>query len=144
MADLFEIIDLGHQAPCDSMLSKEMLDRPEKTYPLRLFHCPESGLAQLDHVVDGREIYHPAYPYRSGISKPLVDHQQTLANTIVDRFGLKEGTVVVDIGSNVGTLLTAFRRRGMGALGCLLPGRPHQSGLIERRRGERAQQGQSQ
>ena len=57
-SELFEIIDLGHQAPCDALLSREMLDRPEKTYPLRLLHCPESGLAQLDYVVDGREVYH--------------------------------------------------------------------------------------
>ena len=28
-------IDLGHQPPCDSLLTAEMLDAPEKTYPLR-------------------------------------------------------------------------------------------------------------
>ena len=55
----------------DSLLTPEMLDKPEKTYPLRLMHCPDSGLAQLDYVVDGIEIYYPDYPYRSGISWPL-------------------------------------------------------------------------
>jgi Putative zinc binding domain len=44
------VIDLGHQPPCDSLLTAEMLDKPEKTYPLRLMHCPDSGLAQLDYV----------------------------------------------------------------------------------------------
>ena len=35
------VIDLGHQPPCDSLLTAEMLHKPEKTYPLRLMHCPE-------------------------------------------------------------------------------------------------------
>src|ERR1044072_3969792 len=116
-SDLFEIIDVGHQAPCDSLLSKEMLDRPEKTYPLRLLHCPMSGLAQLDYVVEGSELYPPAYPYRSGISKPLVDYQQALADSVIQKFGLDAGTLVVDIGSNDGTLSAAFKRRGMNGVG---------------------------
>lgn len=116
-SDLFEIIDLGHQAPCDALLSKAMLDQPEQTYPLRLLHCPESGLAQLDYVVDGREIYHPAYPYRAGISKPLVDYQQVFADSVIGAFDLEAGTAVVDIGSNDGTLLAAFMRRGMTVVG---------------------------
>src|SRR5439155_21006943 len=52
-SDLNLVIDLGHQPPCDSLLTADMLHQPEKTYPLRLMHCPESGLAQLDYVVDG-------------------------------------------------------------------------------------------
>jgi len=116
-SDLIQIIDLGHQAPCDALLSREMLDRPEITYPLRLCFCPESGLAQLDYVVDGREIYYPAYPYRAGISKPLVDYQRTFAEAVVERFDLEAGAAVVDIGSNDGTLLAAFKGRGMKVLG---------------------------
>jgi SAM-dependent methyltransferase len=111
------VIDLGHQPPCDSLLTEEMLDEPEKTYPLRLMHCPESGLAQLDFVVDGREVYYPEYPYRSGISWPLAAYQRAFADGIVDRFGLKPGMLCVDIGSNDGTLLTGFRRRGCRVLG---------------------------
>jgi len=115
--NLFEIIDLGHQPPCDSMLTDEMLDQPEKTYPLRLFMCPDSGLAQLDYVIDGAEVYHPDYPYRSGISKPLEVYQRAFADSIVARFSLTSGALCVDIGSNDGTLLTGFQRHGMTALG---------------------------
>jgi len=115
--DLFEIIDLGHQAPCDALRSKEMLDQPETTYPLRLMHCPESGLAQLDYVVDGREIYYAGYPYRSGISKPLVAYQQAFADEVVERFGPDAGAAVVDIGSNDGTLLSGFMRHRLKVLG---------------------------
>jgi hypothetical protein len=111
------VIDLGHQPPCDALLTSEMLDQPETTYPLRLMHCPESGLAQLDYVVDGAEIYYPDYPYRSGISKPLELYQRAFADRIVTRFGLSHGALCVDIGSNDGTLLTGFKRHGCRALG---------------------------
>jgi SAM-dependent methyltransferase len=116
-SDLFEVIDLGHQPPCDSLLSDEMLAEPETTYPLRLQLCPESGLAQLDYVVDGALIYHPDYPYRSGISKPLADYQRSFADRVVQRFRVTPADLCVDIGSNDGTLLTGFRRHGVRVLG---------------------------
>jgi len=116
-SDLNLVIDLGHQPPCDSLLTADMLDQAEKTYPLRLMHCPESGLAQLDYVVDGSEIYYPDYPYRSGISRPLEVYQRAFADRIVERFGIASGTLCVDIGSNDGTLLTGFKRHGCHALG---------------------------
>jgi hypothetical protein len=115
--ELYEVIDIGHQPPCDSLLSEAMLDEPETAYPLRLLLCPQSGLAQLDYVVDGAVIYHPDYPYRSGISKPLADYQRSFADRIVDRFGISAADLCVDVGSNDGTLLTGFRRRGARILG---------------------------
>lgn len=115
--NLFEAIDLGHQAPCDSLLTEELLDHPEKRYPLRLMICPESGSAQLSYYVDGREIYYPDYPYRSGISKPLEIYQRAFADDIVKQFGIAPGSLCVDIGSNDGTLLTGFKRNGMKTLG---------------------------
>lgn len=109
---IYEVIDLGHQPPCDALL--DSLNAPEKTYPLRLMFCPKSGLAQLDYVVDGSEIYPPTYPYRSGITKPLADYQKVFADGVVERFG--KG-FAVDIGSNDGTLLTGFGRNGCKVMG---------------------------
>lgn len=115
--NLFEVIDLGHQPPCDSLLSRQDLDRPETTYPLRLLLCPESGLAQLDYVIDGSLVFHPDYPYRSGISQPLRDYQRAFADDIVSRFALSPADLCVDVGSNDGTLLTGFKRNGIRTLG---------------------------
>lgn len=115
--NLFEIIDLGHQPLCDSLLTKDTLDQPEATYPLRLWHCPESGLAQLDYVVDGSRVYYPEYPYRSGISKPLEVYQRAFADRIVKILDLPRKSLCADIGSNDGTLLTGFKRNGMRVIG---------------------------
>lgn len=116
-SNLFEAIDLGHHPPCAALLSSETLNQPEVRYPLRLMICPESGLAQLDYVVDGSIIFYPEYPYRSGISKPLADYQRAFADDVVHVYGIGARDLCVDIGSNDGTLLTGFARHGVRVLG---------------------------
>jgi hypothetical protein len=111
------VIDLGVQPLCDGLVTADHLDAPETTYPLRLFVCPESGLAQLDFVVDGSIVYPPDYPYRSGITKELATYQRAFAQEVVSKISVPGGSLCVDIGSNDGTLLTGFKRLGMRALG---------------------------
>ena len=115
--DLFEVINLGHQPPCDALLNSETINQPEVCYPLRLNISPTSGLAQLDYVVDGELIYPKNYPYRSGISAPLVAYQQSFSDSILKDYFYPKDSIVVDIGSNDGTLLTGFKRNGMRVLG---------------------------
>lgn len=115
--NLFEAIDLGHQPPCDALLTDETINQPETYYPLRLMICPESGLAQLDHVVDGRIIYPCQYPYRAGVSEPLRVYLRAYAYDIVKRFKIPPKSLCVDIGCNDGTLLTGFKRHGMRTIG---------------------------
>lgn len=111
------VIDLGHQPLCDSLLTPDMMGGPETSYPLRLYRCPESGLTQLDYVVDGSTVYHPEYPYRSGITAELAVYQRAFADGVIAKLGLEPNSLCVDVGSNDGTLLTGFRDRGMKALG---------------------------
>jgi hypothetical protein len=111
------VIDLGHQPLCDSLLTADMLDKPESHYPLRLFRCPKCTLTQLDHVVDGAVVYAPEYPYRSGITKELRVYQEAFAQSVIDKIGLDEGALCVDVGSNDGTLLSGFKKLKMAALG---------------------------
>lgn len=111
------IIDLGHQPLCDSLLTAAQLNEPEDYYPLRLFRCLECSLAQIDHAVEGSVVYHPGYPYRSGITKELVAHQRSVAADVVREFALPRDSLVVDIGSNDGTLLKGFKDLGMRVVG---------------------------
>jgi len=111
------VIDVGHQPLCDSLLTKEQLDQPEVYYPLRLLRCPSCTLAQLDFVVDGSKVYHQNYPYRTGVTAELVDYQLAMADDLTTRYGLGSGSLVVDIGSNDGTLLKGFKQRGTRVVG---------------------------
>ncbi len=112
--DLRLLIDLGHQPPCDSLLTKDKLNQPEVTYPLRLNQCTQCSLAQLDYVVPARTVYPFEYPYRAGISWPVVAAHKAMARSLVDRFG---AGFCLDIGSNDGTLLAQFKELGCAVIG---------------------------
>jgi len=111
------VIDLGHQPLCDSLLSVEQLDEPETSYPLRLHRCVDCSLAQIDYAVDGSTVYHREYPYRSGVTKELVEYQLASSGTTIEEFSIEPNSLVVDIGSNDGTLLSGFKHHGMKVLG---------------------------
>lgn len=114
---LHTVLDLGHQPLCDSLLTKEMLNQPEKTYPLRMIWCENCSLVQLDYCVPGDEVYHPDYPYRSGITKELAVYQESIASSLVEKYGLTAKDLVIDVGSNDGTLLKGFQKSGIKVLG---------------------------
>lgn len=114
---LHTILDLGHQPLCDSLLNKEMLNEPEKNYPLRMVWCENCTVAQIDYCVDGKEVFHPAYPYRSGITKELAEYQINICLSLIEKYGLKSGDLAIDIGSNDGTLLSGFQKQGIRVLG---------------------------
>ena len=111
------ILDLGHQPLCDTLLTKEMLNQPETTYPLRMFWCEECSLAQLDYCVDGNVVFHPDYPYRTGVTKELVEYLNSMSNSLISKYNLKHNNLIVDLGSNDGTLLAGFKEHGMKVLG---------------------------
>lgn len=111
------ILDLGHQPLCDSLLSKEMLNQPEKNYPLRMMWCENCTCVQLDYCVSGSEVYHPKYPYRSGITKELEEYQTTMSRSLIKKLNLTPKDLVVDIGSNDGTLLKGFKKANLKTLG---------------------------
>ena len=115
--NLQQVIDMGFFAPCDSLLTKDMLKRPEKSYPLNLVRCRDCGLVQIDYAVDGKELFYPEYPYRSGITETLKKNLHGISSHMVDKLGLAKNSFVIDIGSNDGTILEGFKNTGMRVLG---------------------------
>lgn len=114
---LHTILDLGHQPLCDSLLTEKMLNEPEKTYPLRMIWCQNCTLVQIDYCVAGEEVYHPDYPYRTGVTKELVRYLESMAASIVKKYNFKKDDLVIDVGSNDGTLLKGFQKAGVKTLG---------------------------
>jgi hypothetical protein len=115
--NLQQVVNLGFAAPCDSLLTSAMLKQSEKSYPLNLVRCRECGLVQLDYAVDGRELFYPDYPYRSGITETLKKNLHGLSSHVCKKLALRSGALVVDIGSNDGTILEGFKLHGMKVLG---------------------------
>jgi len=97
--NLTVILDMG-----DQPLS-ERHDDPRR-YPLRLIECGRCTLVQLDHIVDQREVFPPDHPYATGNTGALRQHFAKLAHDLTPLLG--PGDLIVDIGSNDGTLLAEF------------------------------------
>lgn len=114
---LKKFLDLGFTPPADSFLRREQLQEPETWYPLELMLCENCGFIQLGHVVSPEVLYRHDYPYESSITRSGQLHWNEFAATVTSRLGLGGDDLVVDIGSNVGVLLGAFRDNGARILG---------------------------
>lgn len=109
-------LDLGHQPIADLILAPTELNRPETHYPLRLHHCPGCGLTQLGYVVDPSVVYRH-FPFVSGTTRTATEHLQSLPRRLERMLDFDSGAYALDIGSNDGTLLAAWKEMGIPALG---------------------------
>ncbi len=111
--DLYKFLDLGFTPPADQFRRKDQLKEEEIYYPLEVYVCEFCGLVQLGHVVSPEILYRNDYPYESSTTKTGHEHWSNFAETVIKRFNLTESDLVVDIGSNVGVLLGAFKDNGI-------------------------------
>ena len=112
-----KFLDLGFTPPSDSFLTKEDLDKPETYYPLNVYICKDCGLIQLGYIVPGEILFCKNYPYESSTTYTFRKHFFDMGQTICKRFNLPKGSLVIDIGSNIGLLLSGFKAQGMSVLG---------------------------
>ncbi|MBI5494418.1 MAG: class I SAM-dependent methyltransferase [Deltaproteobacteria bacterium] len=115
-ADLHPFLDLGAMPIPNGFLEKKDLGAPEPRYPLGVAVCETCWLAQLTHVVPA-ELMFSNYLYVPSTSTTMLDHFGRLARDLITRYRLGSDDLVLDIGSNDGTLLTFFRRQGLQVLG---------------------------
>lgn len=110
--NLVQFLDLGIMPPADTFL--DHADDPEESFPLRVMSCQNCGLAQLDYVVPGEVLYCNNYPYDASTAFTAQKHWQNFADSVWDN---RKDDLVVDIGSNVGVLLQAFKELGATVVG---------------------------
>jgi SAM-dependent methyltransferase len=109
------VLDLGSQPLANSFVAPASLDAPEPRYPLELCRCIECGHIQLSLTVSP-EVMFRDYVYVSGTSDTIPVHFAAYADDVAERF-VPDGGLVVEIGSNDGTLLRAFDRSKVRVLG---------------------------
>lgn len=113
--DLEPVLDLGEQA-LTGVFPKSR-DERVPSGPLRLVKCGGCGLVQLAHNYDLPTLYGGDYGYRSGLNGSMVRHLHELVAGIEERIALEAGDLVIDIGSNDGTLLGGYKTAGLRKLG---------------------------
>jgi 2-polyprenyl-3-methyl-5-hydroxy-6-metoxy-1,4-benzoquinol methylase len=78
--------------------------------------CADCGHVQQLDVVDSKSLWEN-YTYYSGEAKGMPEHFAEVAARIRENYQLPSGSLVVDIGSNDGSLLRPFRNAGHRVLG---------------------------
>jgi len=115
-AELRPAFSLTPTPPANAFVSADRLGEVQRAYPLELDFCSGCTHLQLRHVVDPHLLYED-YVYVSGTSPVFVRHFAEYAESLWTYARAPAGALVVDIGSNDGTLLQAFRERGARVLG---------------------------
>ena len=107
---LFKFLDLGFHPPSDQFKNKIELNNSTIYYPLQVFSCKKCGFKQLNYVVDPKILYQQNYPYESSLTNKVKRHFSEFALTTINEYNLNSNDLAVDIGSNTGVLLSAFKR----------------------------------
>jgi len=114
--DLEMVLSLKPSPIGDEYVTAEKIEVNQPSYPIDLYMCKSCGLAQLIDVIDSSILY-GEYIYVTSSSTDLSVHFRNYADSVINRCKLKNGSLVVDLGSNDGTLLRYFQQKGMCVLG---------------------------
>lgn len=106
---LKEFLNLGEMALANSFVPAEKLKKSEFKAPLRMLFCSDCGLSQLGEVVNPDILFKNYVYFSSGMPKKFSDHFKNYADEIVNHFIKSQDDLVVEIGSNDGILLGAFK-----------------------------------
>jgi len=100
----------------DQFVRQEYKDVAQPLYPLKLAICQDCGYVHLPYVMNPEASY-VDYVYVSGVTVGLRNHYDEYAKEIVSEFDIPERSLVIDLGSNDGSMLASFKRTGMKVLG---------------------------
>jgi SAM-dependent methyltransferase len=110
------VLSLAPTPPANEFVHSADVGKKQDVFSLNVFFCEGCGHSQLTTVVDPIRLF-GNYVYVSGTSPVFVEHFRKYAEEMIERFSLKTDDLVVDIGSNDGTLLRFFKERGMRVIG---------------------------
>ena len=106
--NLKSVLFLGYLPPVNQLHPIGARPTQQPSYPAELLYCPKCNLVQLGLVVDPQVIFPKEYPYTSGTTKVLRDNFADLGQEARGFINIESDDLVVDIGSNDGTLLSNF------------------------------------
>ncbi len=110
------VLSLAPTPPANAFVPADRRDDEQLRFPLDVGLCGACAHVQLLDVVDPAVLFED-YVYVTGTSPSFVAHFEAYAADVVAEFSVASGDLVVDIGSNDGTLLSAFQAAGARGLG---------------------------
>src|SRR5579872_3561141 len=107
--NLSSILFLGFLPPVNKLNKIETTPKEQPSYPAQMLYCNVCQLVQLGLIVDPNILFPKEYPYTSGTTKVLRDNFAELYRESSKIINLQKEDLVIDIGSNDGTLLSNFK-----------------------------------
>ena len=114
--NLTSVLTITPTPPANAFVAKEALATNQSRYPLELWFCNDCAHLQLLDIVAPEELFSD-YVYVSGTSGVFIKHFGSYADSVSNYTKLGNEDLVVEIGSNDGTLLNFFREKGCRILG---------------------------
>jgi len=94
---------------CDAPVYREAV-------PLKLYFCHDCGLSQVLHV-GNPDLQYGNYAYTTSLSLGLPEHFVEYAKAVLAVRKPEKDSLIVEFGSNDGTLLRCFKQEGMRVVG---------------------------
>ena len=111
--ELKDVYDLGNLFVSDFIKEEEFGIKA----PLVLTECKHCGLVQLRHTINLDSMYRK-YWYRSGLNKSMCKDLEDVVKGAEKAYGeLQDGDVVVDIGTNDGTMFDFYTNEDIVKIG---------------------------
>ncbi len=111
---LHSFLDFGRMPLANGFLRAEEFSG-EYFFDLEAGLCPSCGLVQLLRQPAREKMFHGEYPFSTSSSSRMAAHFRGLAERLAGE--LAPGSFVVEIGSNDGTFLETFAKKGFPHLG---------------------------
>ena len=108
------VVSLGNSPLANNLLNDE--NQEDELYPLQMNYCPECHNCQLSHSVPREKMFNE-YLYVSSTTEVFRKHFSDAADTFMQEFNLREGSFVVDVGSNDGVFLKPLQEKGISVCG---------------------------
>ncbi|MEM9128864.1 MAG: class I SAM-dependent methyltransferase [Pseudomonadota bacterium] len=114
-SDIVEFLDLGDQPNGNAFLFADQLS-DEPYYSMKMDVCRSCWQVQIDEF-PSQSVLFDDHPYVSGVNVPVVEHFEKMAKRSANDLNLQRGDLVLDIGCNDGSLLSAYRKCGATTIG---------------------------
>ncbi len=108
MSRYINFLDLGDQPLANNYLKKNQLDKKEIKYKLKVGFDLDNKLVSINKPLSSRMMFNKDYPYRSSMSKTMINSFKNLAKIIKKKFKPKK---ILEIGSNDGCFIKNFSKK---------------------------------
>ena len=100
----------------EKYVGSDQRDKNDDLYPIDIYMCLDCSHVQLLDVIDPKILWDD-FTFRTGQAQVIIEHMKDVAKTTCKNYEVPEKSLVIDVGSNDGTLLQNFKDQQMKVLG---------------------------